>query len=57
MPEISDLITADSELESTKLEYEQLLIQEKNLVKEITKAKNDNCKIYFINILGIYYLN
>lgn len=54
MPEINELIIADSELKSIKLEYEQLLIQQKHLAEKITKAKNENSKIYFILLLYYY---
>lgn len=48
LPEIKSLKIVESELESTKLEYEKLLIDRENLTNKITRAKKDNSKLIII---------
>lgn len=40
---------AELELESTKCEYDGLLIEKENLVEKISKAQEENGKIYGIH--------
>lgn len=48
LPEIKSLKVVESELETTKLEYEKLLIDKENLTNKIVRAKEDNSKIIII---------
>lgn len=51
LPEVISLKLADSELESTKLEYEELLDEYENLVEKINKYKEENSMINYISIV------
>lgn len=53
LPEMISLKLVESELKSTKLEYEELFIEYENLVEKINKSKEINSKLYYV--FTVYY--